>query len=259
MQITDFQKSFILFRTDILKKPSRTTSHKPPSTLNNGRIQVECRIEVTETATGVSHEFVLGASCKTERVGVEGDIWTDPNGDFIPIFGREQFMILKAYDRAEKGIMFYPHERGPQPERQVGISSEVFDSGGYTLVYEEGTLLPTAPEIVEATLAGKALVARIVLESERYTAVIDHPVKTMNASERDDIYQTDTGAILLPDLSREPQDLLSGMELAFEAFNSPDWVEFIVRVPTPVVDGINVHHYSKSVRMNSKNEIYQVG
>jgi len=49
------------------------------------------------------------------------------------------------------------------------------------------------------------------------------------------------------------------MELAFEAFNSPDWVEFIVRVPTPVVDGINVHHYSKSVRMNSKNEIYQVG
>lgn len=259
MQITDFQKSFILFRTDILKKPSGTTSHEPPSTLNNGRIQVECRIEVTETKTGVSQEFALGASCKTERVGVEGDIWTDPNGDFVPIFGREQFMILKAYDRVAKGVMFYPPERGPQPERQVGNIAEVFDSGGYTLVYEEGTLLETAPEIVESTLAGKPQVARIVLESDRYRAVIDHPVKTMNASERDDIYQTDTGPILLPDLSREPQDLLAGMEMAYAAFNSPDWVEFIVRVPTPVADGVDVYHYSKPIRMDSKNEIYQVG
>ena len=144
-------------------------------------------------------------------------------------------MILKAYDRVAKGVMFYPPERGPQPERQVGNITEVFDSGGYTLTYEEGALLETAPEIVESTLVGRPQVARIVLESDRYTAVIDHPVKTMNASERDDIYQTDTGPILLPDLSREPQDLLSGMELAYAAFNSPDWVEFIVRVPTTVV------------------------
>ena len=258
MRITDFTKSFVYFRTDILKKPSATTSHEPPSTLNNARIQVECRCEITEKATGESHEFALGASCKTERVGVPEGIWTDPCGDFVPIFGRDRFMVLKAYDRADKGVMFYPPERGPQPERQVGVIAEAFDRGGYELAFQEGEVLATAGDIVQATLDYELLVARIWLETDRYTAVIDHPVKTMNASERDDIYQTDTGPVLLPDLSREPDDLIGGLELAFAAFNSPDWVELIVRVPTPLADGVSVHHYSRPVRMDSKNEIIRV-
>ena len=61
--------------------------------------------------------------------------------------------------------------------------------------------------------------------------------------------------MLLPDLSRDPEDMLEGIELAFAAFNTPDWVEFIVRVPTPVADGVSVNHYSKSVRMDSANEV----
>src|SRR6266568_1784724 len=74
---------------------------------------------------------------------------------------------------------------------------------------------------------------------------IGYPVKTINANERDGVYQTDTGPVLLPDLSRDPEDLIAGLELAFSAFNNPRWTEFIVRAKTPVADGVEVYHYCK--------------
>ena len=128
-------------------------------------------------------------------------------------------------------------------------------SGGYELVFAEGERLDQVQQVVEATLGGTALVARIELSSDTYEATIDHPVKTMNANERDGFYQTDTGPLLFPDLSASPDALLEGLELAFAAFNSPDWVEFIVRVPTALEEGIEVYHYSKSVRVESRNSI----
>ena len=60
----------------------------------------------------------------------------------------------------------------------------------------------------------------------------------MNANERDMVYQTDTGPVLFPDLSAEPENLLTTLELAYSAFNCPDWVEFIVRVPTAISDDL---------------------
>ena len=80
---------------------------------------------------------MLGASCKTERVGVDSDIWTDPCGDFVPVFSKDQFLILKAYDRADKGVMFFPREEGVQPERQIGSIGETYVSAGYDLEYLE--------------------------------------------------------------------------------------------------------------------------
>ena len=69
------------------------------------------------------------------------------------------------------------------------------------------------------------------------------------------VYQTDTGPILFPDLSVAPEKLLTTMELAFSAFNCPDWAEFIVRVPTKVSDDISVDHYSRPVRLGAVNRL----
>ena len=80
-------------------------------------------------------------------------------------------------------------------------------------------------------------------------------MKTINANERDSVYQPDTGPVLVPDLSVEPQDLIAGMQLAYVAFNTSSWAEFIVRVPTPLTDEISVYHYSKSVRLDAHNQI----
>ena len=80
----------------------------------------------------------------------------------------------------------------------------------------------------------------------------------MNAIERDVVYQTDTGPVLFPDLSAEPADMLSRLELAFAAFNCPAWIEFLVRTPTPVSEEIRVQHYSKPVRLDAKNEVIRL-
>ena len=255
MQIVDFSRSFVSWRNDTLVKPPPTVSQKPPFSLNNARVQVECRCEIMDTRSGEAQEFVLGANCKTEQVGVDSDIWTEPCGDFVPVFSKDRFLILKAYDRANKGVMLYPPERGPQPERQVGSVEETYVKAGYDLKYVDGEVLESTESIVQATLDGRPLSARIQVAGGGYEAIIDHPVKTMNANERDMVYQTDTGPVLLPDLSQSPENLIEGLGLAFAAFNGPSWVEFIVRVPTPVAEGIDVHHYSKPVRMDSKNSI----
>ena len=193
-------------------------------------------------------------------MGVERDIWIHPNADFVPIFSHDRFLIVKTYDTANKGVPFYPPSRGMQPERQVGTVADAFDSVRLNIRRVEGVLLETAAEIVEATLdAERAAPGGENCHQEgRYTAVLEFPVKTMNASERDFIYQTDTGPVLMPDFSREPDDLIAGLEMAYVAFNCPDWAEFVVRVPTSVGEGIEVYHYSKFVRLDTQNQVIRV-
>ena len=206
MDTIDFSRSFFTFRIDLLKKQPRTVNHEPPFTLNNARIPIDCRCEVADKQTGTSQEFVLGVSCKTERVGVERDIWLQPNADFVPIFSRDKFMHLKTYDRVGREVMSYPPAQGAQPERLITSIEETFDSVRIDFSRGEGEILETADQIIDATLANQPLVARTEIEGGRYVATLEYPVKTINVNERDKIYQTDTGPVLLPDLSRQPRN-----------------------------------------------------
>jgi len=80
----------------------------------------------------------------------------------------------------------------------------------------------------------------------------------MNVNERDWIYQTDTGPVLLPDFSQDTEHLIETLYLAYVAVNSPDWAEFIVQTPTPLNDEIAVNHYSKAVRLQTRNTIFRL-
>ena len=255
MKTVDFSRSFLRFRTDTLNKPSRTASHKAPYTLNNAVISIECRCRVTDRETGSVQQFVLGAACKTERVGVERAIWTEPNGDFIPIFSDDSFLHLKGFAHTGIQVDLHPPGSGKQPLRQTGSRAECFDATGVDLVECEGELLDSPKAVVEASLAAEPLVAVTQLSQGRYTAEIEYPIKTMNANERDMVYQTDTGPVLLPGLFAEPDNLLTTLELAYSAFNCADWTEFIVRVPTAISADLSVFHYSKPVRMDAKNRV----
>ncbi len=257
MKIVDFSRSFLTFRIDTEKKPTRTGSHRPPYTLNNARIQLECVCTISDQS-GYREEFALGASCKTERVGVEQDIWTEPNADFVPIFGRERFMNLKAFSQVGQTVKLYPPSLGDQPERQVGLISEALDDGRIDIERCEGEVLSSTEQIVASVLANEALIARTQLITPRYHVTLEYPVKTINVNERDWVFQTDTGPVLLPDCDLEPDDLISGMELAYSAFNGPDWIEFLLRVPTPITGDISVHHYSQPVRWDANNQLVRM-
>lgn len=260
MPTIDFSRSFLTFRIDTLKKPPQTVSHKPPYSLNNARIQLDSVCDITEKATGKTQRFVLGASCKTERVGVPSDIWTVPNADFIPVVSTDHFLNIKtyAYIGQEQSVTLFGHNR-QQPDRQVGVPAEAFDSLKIHVHESPGTWLETPEAIIAATYAHHPLTAVTEYESDRYRVAIAYPVKTFNVNERDNVYQTDTGPILFPDLNRDPADLVSGLELAFSAFNCPEWIEMLVRVPTEVPGGSKVYHYTKSVRLDGvRNRMYQV-
>ena len=255
MEITDFSRSFLTFRIDRQKREGKTQSHKARYTLNNARIQLESVCTISELQGDYHERFVHGASCKTERVGVEADIWTEPNADFVPVFGATHFLCIKTFDQAGKQVSFYPPSLGMQPERQIESIAGAFDQVPIVVATADGEPLVTAEQVVETVFAGRPVVARTTIENERYRAVIEYPVKTINVNERDWVYQTDTGPTLYPDLQVEPEGMISGFQLAFSAFNCTDWIEFIVRAPTAIGDEVEVYHYSKPVRWEAHNEL----
>jgi len=258
MTTIDFARSFLTFRIDTTKKPTQTASHRPPFSLNNARIQIECRLRVTDKQSLQTQTFVLGANCKTERVGVTENIWTEPNADFVPIFSDTHFMHLKTYATTGEGVPLYPPGSGTQSERQSGAIVDAFEDVRIDLVDTIGSELKESREIIAATLTNRRLNAQTTIENDRYKAVIEYPVRTMNANERDKIYQTDTGPVLFPDLACEPEQILSRLQLAYAAFNCPDWVEFLIRQTTTITDDISVYHYSESLRFDARNEIVAI-
>jgi hypothetical protein len=257
-KVLDFARSTLTFRIDLDKIPTRTLSHRPPYPMNNARVVLDCRCRIADRVTGRTQTIVLGATCKTERVGADADLWLVPNGDFIPVISDDEFMHIKSFARAgliskvETGLT-------EQPDRLRIPIEGTFERVHLDLVEREGDRLDDAAAIVDAVLANDRLVGIHRFGSERYRVEIEYPVKTINANERDWVYQTDTGPILFPDLDCEPDELLTRLELAFTAANNPSWAEFIVRVRTPIADGVEVYHYSKAVRLDGiVNEFYRI-
>ena len=123
MQILDFARSFILFRVDVVNKPPVTVTHKPPFTVNNARVPIESHCRILDRETGLTHSFNLGASCKTERVNVERDIWTEPNADFMPLVSDTQFMTVKTFDHAGRRIRLFRRSSATSPSARLSIST----------------------------------------------------------------------------------------------------------------------------------------
>ncbi|MBI4586250.1 MAG: hypothetical protein HY717_19750 [Planctomycetes bacterium] len=94
-------------------------------------------------------------------------------------------------------------------------------------------------------------------------ALIECPVKTINVSIARRLYQVDTGPVALPDLTKTYDPPIDCLNLAFIAFNAPDFANFVVEQPAPVVeDGkevCKIHHYSGPLSLPAKNVILAVG
>jgi hypothetical protein len=260
MQVCDFGRSFLTFRIDMLKKQPITVSHKPPFTLNNARIQLDCRCQITFPDSGQTTEYVLTASCKSEQVAVTEGIWTEPNADMCAVGSQDDFMIVKSWDRNNKGVKLYPPSLGDQPERQITKVADALDSLKIHIHLTTGTLLENVDQIVEAVLANRPVVSRTEYTTgDGLSVVLEYPVKTINASERENFYQIDTGPVLFVAADTEKaENPIARLRHAFIAHNAPDWAEFIVNVPTPLADGISVNHYSKVVRATTRNSLIAI-
>jgi hypothetical protein len=258
MQTCDFSKSYFHFETDHDEASPLTITVKQPITRNQVRIPIECRAEVTDPRTGETERYVLGASCKTEKVNVDRDIWQIPNADFCVVSSEATFLIIKRFQQCEIDVPREESMAAPV-RRQVGESASGWVRDARNVRMVAGRQLETPQQITEATLNDRTLTSRTEWDlSDGRHVMIEYPVKTINVSQRDGYYQVDTGPVLFPDLSIGHDSFVGNFRLAYIAHNCPTWAEFIVNMPTPLTDGIRVDHYSTSVRLDTRNHIIEV-
>ena len=228
-----------------------------PSPKNAVRFWIESRTTIVDAAAGTSTEFYQCASCKSENTFAEKDLFKKENYDFLPVFGGKD---------AEDLLVFRRPVHLSERYRQVTKSEQVW--GKPILKLREGkdvALLDTWEKIRDATAAGVPIVTQTEIENSetKLRAVIECPVKTMNVSLEREMYQVDTGPIAFPDLTQRFEPLIECLSLAFVAFNSPDFADFVVEQPTPVVeDGherCKIYHYSNPFSLPAKNRVLAVG
>jgi hypothetical protein len=256
IEVLDFQRSFLVFEVDFDRQPPKTVTDARQNRHNRARIQIVCRCRITEP-DGKAIDYYLGGACKTERVGAGRDtgIFSQPNADFQPILSDEETLLLKSWERNDPGVMLVPPSLGPQPERQLIPTRDAFWRHAFLLSRVAGRPLRAVEEILAAVDAGQPLVARTAWETSGYRVLLEYPIVTLNVSERHGSYQTDTGPVLFPDLGRAHTRPIESFQLAFAAFNCPEWTEFILQMPTPVGGGISVNHYAETRWIDGDSEI----
>ncbi|MFP6676148.1 MAG: hypothetical protein VB878_13785 [Pirellulaceae bacterium] len=254
IQACDFSRSFLTFRVDSLAQPSITQSSKPNHTVNNARIQIDCICELTRP-DGRKSTYVLGAACKTERVNVAEDIWTQPNANFCLTVSDDEFLVIKKYDHCGRRVMAYPSSQGEQPHRQSGFVRDAYAKLSVDIRRRPGRELSEIDTIIEAAFANKQLVAVTSWTTDDgYDVRLEYPVRTINIGDREKFYQTDTGPILFPQTNTECELLIECFQLAFIAVNSPDWAELLVN-DIVTVDETKVQHYSRPHRIACQNSL----
>lgn len=260
--VTDFARSFLRWTLDTKLKPPKTVSRPLPMTLNRVRMPVEATATLKHEGTGAETRYALGAECRAEQVWVKRDIWHDPNASMCMIGGETHCLIEKHWARANFEATLHPPKLGAQPERQLIDPRDAFAAFSIELPRVRAVELMNMEEILETFSGAAAVVARTEYRADGYAITLEYPVKTVNHSERERYYQVDTGPVLFPGMSgigARGEPPLMACRLAYVAHNAPDWAEFLVCVPTPVGDTLEVHHYSRRARVEgARNRLFRV-
>jgi hypothetical protein len=261
MTVCDFARSFVTFRIDQRVKQPKTVSRPPPFTLNNARLQLECRCWLTPEGAGPPAAYALTASCKAEQVNVPEDIWHEPGADMCLAASADEFLVVKSWDRVDRGVRLSPPELGVQPERQAGKNADAFDRLRIDVREAPGRLLGTTADVIAAGLEGRPVVSQSEFPAPGGGRVrLEYPVKVLNVSERDGFYQVDTGPVLVPDPEAfDGTHAISCLRLAYIAHNSLGCTELLVNVPTPVGGGVRVNHYARVLKVRADNRMIEVG
>jgi hypothetical protein len=173
MQTIGFDRSYIRFRIDQKLQSPITVTHAMPTTVNNVRINVECRCEVIELASERSRVYLLGASCKTERVGASSDCWLQPNADFCLVASEEEFLTIKSWASNDIKNEKLPGVAGIPLERQSGLSRDAWPEFRLQVKAAHGRPLTSVEAIIAAIQGDRPLVARTEFTQDRYRVIID--------------------------------------------------------------------------------------
>ncbi|MDE0298719.1 MAG: hypothetical protein OXN17_08815 [Candidatus Poribacteria bacterium] len=219
---------------------------------NEVRFWVESRTRVIDERSGKTEDFLQCASCKSEDTFAKRNLFLEDNYDFLPIFGPEYGLIFrrKAW-------------RNPNYKSCLK-TSEMF--GGPTRHLQEHARyknLNTAEDIIRFTHEFYPVVAQTEIrhDDSELRAIIEYPVKTLNIRKSDVAYQIDTGPVSFPNLFVRHERLVDSINLAFVAFNSAHFADFIVEESTPIgnkreTTDTHVYHFSRRISLAASNRLY---
>jgi len=236
MNVYDYGRSFVTFVTHGRR--------------NNARLQVESVCRLHDEQTGKTTDYVFYASCKSEYTFAEKDLFIEDNYDFCGIFSQEEFVIFRTHSTHTDGF------------RQEGLWRDKFEDVKFDLVQVEGEVLDTNREIVQASLDCVPLIGRVEIEGGSLKVLLEFPIKTMNANDIEDIYQVDTGPLAFPDFAADVGLHIKRLSPAYVAYNVPDFADFVVQQPLPVVidaaEVTTVTHYANPVSLKAKTQVIAV-
>jgi len=225
-----------------------------PGPANAVRFWIESRTRLFDDVAGASTDYYQCGACKSEHTFAERNLFIEDNYDFTPIFGGGHLLIFRRTARLNPGY------------REIATVKEAWGTPIWRLREADAvTVLDTWEKIRDATAAGLPVVAQteIVNADTGLRAIIECPVKTMNISIEGRLFQVDTGPIAFPDLTKRYEPAIACFSLAFIAFNTPDFADFIVEQPTSIIeDGreiCKIHHYSRPFSLPAKNTLFAVG
>lgn len=263
--LIDFTRSYLRFYIDFENREPISISRPSPVRTNRVRVVLESVCRMTHRPSQATRTYVLSAACKTENVGGSvGELWMQPNADCIFLCGDDgEFAVYKSWCRNAMGVMLEPPTLGTQPERQTFRADDNFDSCHFQLCKVGGIRLDGFDAVAAAILGDRPLVSRIEYVDGDYDVLIEQPVKTINLAERERLFQTDTGPIIVPDLRPErietESHLVGVFDLAYSAFHESDWAEVVLRRPTSVADDTTVNHYSETRLLQpARNSLFEL-
>lgn len=218
---------------------------------NEARFWVESTTTIVDEPNARVETWYQCGSCKSERTFATSDLFTPDNYDFLPIFGPQHGLIFRRKAYA------YQHYREVRP------IDDMFGGPIYRLqTAESARRLRSNQEVREATHSGAPLVGRTEITSEHsgVRAIMEYPIKTMNTHTERNLYQVDTGPVLLPDLSSKRDRWVDALSLAYVAFNETSFADFVVEVETTINGSsgapAQVHHYSQLLTLPGENQLF---
>lgn len=219
--------------------------------MNTPRFWVESRCLIRDTRSGDSVVYYQTGSCKSEDTFASENLFrTDgsKNYDFLPVFSKRDHLVFRR--AARRSVP------GAWPEYRTVRNDALSGWGGMVprLRHFTGRALETPDQVFQAMDAGALMIGQTHLwdDATGREAVIEYPIKTINWRHSDGAWQVDTGPILLPDLGVPLEQAAQKMVLAYIAFNTSQWADFVVEQPLPV-GSEEVYHYSGLVHKTTRN------
>lgn len=201
---------------------------------------VESHLIIENEDNEIIEEFFQCEMCKAEHVFGKYPLFNNPSYSFTPVFGKNCGVVF----RGSKSLI--------NPEyRQKFYDDKML--GGYELKlrYTDRKEI-TFADAVRLSKEGMNLIALSTFYyRDGVTATIEYPIRTINASDRLNTVQVDTGPVVVPLYGNGNIKIVDSLRLAFVAFWEPHTVNFLSEGRDN-----NIVDYRTNYIREANNEIY---